>query len=92
MERNIRDPEDRAFVQHADAVYEKCVEPYLKPEDKGKFVALDLDSGDYELDTDDLTAMDRLRDRHPGVIAWLVRVGSPYVDRFELAELSSAET
>jgi hypothetical protein len=54
----------------------------LKPEDKGRFVALDIDTSDFEIDDDELAACDRLRARLPAAQIWLVRVGSRYVHRF----------
>ena len=41
----------------------------------GKIVALDTQSADFELDTDLLTAGDRLRARHPEAAIWFTRVG-----------------
>ena len=54
----------------------------MKPEDDGKLVAIDIESGAYEVDEDELTAFDRLRARVPQAQIWLVRVGSRYVHRF----------
>lgn len=56
-------------------VYHRAVLPLLTPADDGKFVVLDIDSGEYELDADKLTAALRLRARVPGAHGWLVRVG-----------------
>jgi hypothetical protein len=54
----------------------------LKPDDKGRFVALDIDTSEFEIDDDELTACDRLRARLPEAQIWMVRVGSRYVHRF----------
>jgi hypothetical protein len=56
--------------------------PRLKANDDVKFAAIDIDSGAYEVDTDELEACDRLRARIPSAQIWLVRVGSRYVHRF----------
>ena len=70
------------FGRRADAAYAKYVEPNLTPADNGKLVALDVDSGAYEIGDDDkLDVIHRLRDRCPDAAAWLFRVGSRYVDR-----------
>ncbi|HVA50965.1 MAG TPA: hypothetical protein VNH11_31785 [Pirellulales bacterium] len=58
-------------------VFDRGVRPSLRPEDHGKFVAIDIGSGDYELDEDDYTAIMRLRDRRPRADVWLGRVGEP---------------
>lgn len=40
----------------------------VEPQNVGKFLALDVDSGDYEVADVMLQASDRLRERHPGKI------------------------
>ena len=70
------------FARRGDALYEKEVRSKLKPEDEGKFVAIDIESGMYEIDEDELEACDRLNARIPAAQIWLVRVGSRYLHRF----------
>jgi hypothetical protein len=77
------------FARRGDAVFESDVRPHLKPEDDGKFVAIDIESGTYEIEADELAACDRLRARVPQAQVWLVRVGSQYVHRFGGRELRS---
>lgn len=56
-------------------VYDRQVRPKLRPEDNDKFVAVDITTGEYELDNDDYTAVMRLRTRRPSAEIWLGRVG-----------------
>jgi hypothetical protein len=70
------------FARRGDAIYETTVHPHLKPEDKGRFVALGIDTSEFEIDDDQLAASDRLRARLPDAQIWMVRVGSRYVHRF----------
>jgi hypothetical protein len=58
-------------------VFDRRVKPSLRPEDDGKFVAIDVRTGEYEIDPDDYTAVSRLRSRLPGADVWLARAGSP---------------
>jgi len=58
-------------------VFDCRVRPALRSEDDGKFVALDIETGDYELDEDDYAAATRLRGRRPSAEVWLGRVGQP---------------
>jgi hypothetical protein len=46
-------------------VFARRVRPNLRSEDNGKFVAVDLATGDYEIDEDDHAAVLRLLARHP---------------------------
>ena len=58
-------------------VFDKQVRPTLRSEDDGKFVAIDIDTGDFEVDTDDYLAVSRLKSRKPAADVWLVRAGFP---------------
>lgn len=44
---------------------------------KGDFVVIDVHSGDFEVDSDDVTATMRLMERRPDAITWAVCVGYP---------------
>jgi hypothetical protein len=74
------------FARRGDAIYETDVRPRLADDDDGKFVAIDIETGAYEIGGDELTACDRLRARIPGAQIWLVRAGSRYVHRFGRCE------
>lgn len=57
------DPEKVARL--GTEILDRQLRPALRPEDDGKFVAIDIDSGDHELDADDYEAVSRLRARRP---------------------------
>jgi hypothetical protein len=58
-------------------VFDRQVRAGLRPEDDGKFVAIDVGTGDYEIDQDDFAAVARLRSRKPAADIWLMRAGYP---------------
>ena len=70
------------FARRGDAIYEKEIRPKLKPGDRGKFVAIDIESGTYEMARDELKAGDKLQARIPDAQIWMVRVGYRAVHRF----------
>jgi len=70
------------FAQRGDAIYERDIRSHLQPEDKGKFVLIDIETGAYEIDADELAASDRLLARYPQAQVWMVRVGYRYVRHF----------
>ena len=70
------------FARRGDDLYEREIRRHLKAEDEGKFAAIDIETGAYEIDPDELAASDRLLARHPTAQVWLKRVGSRYVRRF----------
>ena len=57
--------------------FERHVRPAIRPEDDGKFYAIDIDTGDYEINEDDYTAVAKLRARRPSAEVWLGMVGQP---------------
>src|SRR5436190_18703044 len=69
------------FVRRGDALYEKEVRPQLKAGDEGKFAAIDIESGDFAMDADELKAGNKLRKRIPDAQIWMVRVGYRSVHR-----------
>lgn len=65
-----------------DAVYDRDVAPRARAGDTGRFVAIDVDSGAFEIDADEVVATDRLLERVPGAQCWLRRVGTRYAHTF----------
>ncbi|MDP6042742.1 MAG: hypothetical protein QGG64_29605, partial [Candidatus Latescibacteria bacterium] len=50
------------FAQRGQTLYERKVRPHVTDNDKGKFVAIDIDTGSFEIDLDDYAATQRLLD------------------------------
>ena len=65
------------FSRRAKQIYDRVVAPILRPEDDNKFVAIDIQSGEYEIAGDDFIATERLLTRHSDAQIWLARVGQP---------------
>ncbi len=66
--------EDDASRRGAE-LYDRHVRPRVGPDQRGRFVAIDLDSGAYEIDRDDFAATERLLARLPAAEIWLARIG-----------------
>jgi hypothetical protein len=69
------------LARRGDDVYARQVRPTLRPEDDGKFVAIDVESGTFEMDADEYAAVARVHRRVPGAQVWLVRAGYPATHR-----------
>ena len=63
------------FARRGDAIYEKDILPKLAPKDVGKFLAIDIETGDYEIAADEMKAGNKLRKRIPDAQIWMVRIG-----------------
>ena len=79
------------IARRGEEFYESKVKPILTPNDDGKFVAIDVETGAFEIDSDEITATERLRERVPDAQAWLTRVGNGFVRRYGPRHRASLE-
>jgi len=70
------------FAKRGDEIYERDVRAHLKKSDEGKFAVIDIETGDYEIDANELLAHDRLLSRKPAAQVWVIQVGSRYARWF----------
>ena len=70
------------FAQRGEAIYGRDIRPALAQRHEGDFVAIDIETGAFEVDADELPASDRLLARVPTAQIWLRRVGSRFARRF----------
>ncbi len=70
------------FARRGDQMYETQVRPQVEPDNYGKIVAIDIDTGAFEVADQILTATDRLFKRLPNAQPWIVRIGHRAVHRF----------
>ena len=69
-------------ARRGDDLYERHVRPHVEAGNLGKIVAIDVDTGAFEVAEDTLTAAQRLLSHHPDAQIWCVRIGHPGVHRF----------
>lgn len=60
-----------------EAIYAQQIRDKVEAEHKGKFLVLDIETGDYEIDEDDLVATKRLLVRQPDAVLYGLRIGHP---------------
>ena len=58
-----------------EAIYREHIQPRVGSVEKGKFVVEDVETGDYEVDSDNAAATRRLLKRRPDAVTYGVRVG-----------------
>lgn len=75
----MRDQEPRYSAEETarrgDEIYERHIRPQVEADQRGKVVAIDVDSGAYALDDNALAASERLLAEHPDAEIWCVRIG-----------------
>ncbi len=69
-------------ARRGTTIYDEQVRPLVEVGNDGKIVAIDVDSGAFEVADDTLTAADRLLARCPDAQIWFVRIGHRGVHRF----------
>jgi hypothetical protein len=65
------------FARRGAEIYRRDIEKTLPVSEVGKFVAIDIESGAWQIDADDFTATEHLLQFIPQAQIWLLRVGSP---------------
>ncbi len=75
------------FAKRGDHIYEVEIRPKVVADDHGKYVAIDIETGQWEMDADEIVAGDRLLSRVPDAQMWMTRVGYGYTRRFGGATL-----
>ena len=56
-------------------IYEERIKPQVEPHEYGKFIVIDVDSGDFEIDSKILVASRRIRERRPDSVLYRAKVG-----------------
>jgi hypothetical protein len=81
MTRTKYAPEEIARL--GNEIYRREIRDTVMPQHKGRFLVLDIESGDYEIDDNDLSAEEALRARHPEGVFFGLRIG--YTSAYTLA-------
>ncbi len=56
-------------------IYQQQIREKVETEHKGKFLSVDIETGDYEIDTDDLSPTMRLLAKRPDAVIFSLRIG-----------------
>ena len=70
------------FAQRGNALYEAQIRSQVEEGNQGKIVAIDIETGAFEVADDTITATDRLYERVPDAQPWVIRIGHRAVFRF----------
>jgi hypothetical protein len=70
------------FARRGDEIYESQVRPQVEEGNHGKIVAIDIETGAFEVADTPMVAVDRLYEREPDAQPWVIRIGHRAVFRF----------
>lgn len=60
-----------------ESIYRRQIRDKVEPKHKGKFLVIDIETGEYEIDADDLVATKRLLVKYPNAVIYGLRIGFP---------------
>jgi hypothetical protein len=60
-----------------EAIYQANIRGTVQVDHEGEFVVIDIETGDYEIDADDLAATQRLLAKRPEAVLYGLRIGHP---------------
>ncbi|MYC96156.1 MAG: hypothetical protein F4X14_14430 [Caldilineaceae bacterium SB0661_bin_32] len=60
-----------------DTIYRQRLQGIVEPEYNGSFMVIDIETGAYEIDTDDVQATKRLLTSYPDAVIYGLRIGFP---------------
>ena len=70
------------FAQRGELIYQKQIRPQVELENQGKIVAINIETGAFEVADTPRVEVDRLYEREPDAQPWVIRVGHRAVFRF----------
>ncbi len=60
-----------------EAIYEQEIRHKVESQSKGQYLVLDIETGEYEIDQDDLVATKRVMAKCPNAVLYGLRIGYP---------------
>ena len=63
------------IVARGKEIYEQQLKSKLEPQNNGKFLVIDIETGEYEIDEDDLTAALRAYKKNPDGARYEMQIG-----------------
>jgi hypothetical protein len=79
------------FSRRGNEIYESQVRSQVEQGNHGKIVAIDIETGAFELAKDSLTASDQLLAQYPDAQIWFVRIGHRAVHRIGFTASSALQ-
>ena len=60
-----------------ERIYEERIKALVEPQENGRFIVIDIESGDYEIAARGIDAAFRLRERRPDSVRFQAKIGYP---------------
>ena len=63
------------IVQRGQEIYERAIRPQVEASHKGEFLVINIETGEYEMDADEVAAGKRAKAKYPDAALFSMRVG-----------------
>lgn len=73
----------RRLAERGEKIYSSFLKRQLEPKHVGKFVAIEVDSGDYFVGSSILDATDKARKKYERRVFYIKRIGYQFVHSFK---------
>lgn len=70
------------FAKRGNEIYETRIRPQIEKDNHGKIVAIDIETGAFEVAKDVVTASQQLLAKYPDAQTWFIRIGHQSVYHF----------
>ena len=67
----------KEVASRGEEIYRREIRDRVESKHKGKFLVIDIETGEYEMNTDDLVATKRLLAKHPNAVVYGLQIGFP---------------
>ena len=71
----------KEVASRGEAIYRREIRAKVEPKHNGKFLVIDIDTGEYEMNDDDLVATKHLLAKPPDAVVHGLQIGSPIAYR-----------
>jgi len=69
------------IARKGEAIYEQTLRPALEPKHTGQYLFINVETGEWEVDADQVAAAQRAATRFPGALLYGLKIGFPSVAR-----------
>ncbi len=77
-----------SIAARGEEIYSHQLREKVESQHRGKFLTLDIETGAYEIDADEVASSMRLLEKHPEAVIYCLRIGFPAAHRigFKISE------
>lgn len=70
-----------SIAARGEEIYHQRLREKVESNHKGKFLTIDIETGNYEIDADEVVSSMRLLEKRPDAVLYCLRIGFPAAHR-----------